>query len=56
MVGWGTYFKVSGIGNREPGTGEQVQVRDQGPVPAPEDLNQKPEGRDLGPEKSLCLG
>lgn len=55
MVGWGTYFKVSGIGNREPGTGEQVQVRDQGPVPAPEDLNQKPEGRDLGPEKSFCL-
>ncbi len=57
MIGWGTHFQVSGLGNREPGAGEQVQVRGPGPepVPVPEDLNQKPEGRDLGPGKSFCL-
>jgi len=27
MIGWGTHFQVSGLGNREPGAGEQVQVR-----------------------------
>ena len=57
MIGWGTYFQVSGLSGREPGAGEQVQVRGPGPAPAPvpEDLNQKPEGRDLRPEKSFCL-
>ena len=55
MIGRGTHSQVSGLGNREPGTGDQVQVPGPGPVPVPEDLNQKPEGRDLGPEKSFCL-
>ena len=57
MIGWGAHFQVSGLGNREPGAGDQVQVRGPGPAPAPvpEDLNQKPEGRDLRPEKSFCL-
>ncbi len=27
MIGWGTHFQVSGLGNQEPGAGEQVQVR-----------------------------
>jgi len=31
MIGWGTRFQVSGLGNREPGTGEQVRDRDPGP-------------------------
>ena len=28
MIGCGTHFQVSGLGNREPGAGKQVQVRD----------------------------
>ena len=55
MIGGGTHFQVSGLSDREPGAGEQVQVRGPVPVPVPEDLNQKPEGRDLGSEKSFCL-
>ena len=27
MIGWGKHFQVSGLGNQEPGAGEQVQVR-----------------------------
>ena len=27
MISWGLYFQVSGLSHREPGTGEQVQVR-----------------------------
>ena len=51
----GNNFQVSGLGSREPGSG--IQVRDQvqdlkfpAPVPVPDNLHQRPEGRDLGPE------
>ena len=27
MISWGTHFQVSGLSDREPGAGEQVQVR-----------------------------
>ncbi len=51
-VGVGKYFQVTGLGGRVPGTGFQVRVQVQdlnfpAPVPAPDYLHLRPEGRDL---------
>ncbi len=52
MIGVGSYFQVSGLGRREPDSGIQVRVQVQdlifpAPVPAPDYLHLRPEGRDL---------
>jgi hypothetical protein len=50
----GGHFQVSGLGNQEPATGNQVQVR--GPGPGAEHLDRVAEGRGLLTEShpTLC--
>jgi len=54
MIGWG--HTLSGFGSRPAGIryGLSGLGSDPGPAPEPEDLNQGPEGRDLGPEMPLA--
>ena len=59
-INLGNNFQVSGLGRREPGSGLQVRVQVQdlkfpAPAPVPDNLHQRPEGRDLGPESASPL-